>query len=139
MSVVYISDLELAINWWRSKAPASEAGGLALEVSALASVYGAMIAQGLQYVEEQALSLEAINAFERWAATMPDSPCIAVCSTSVGDTTCTACGRSFDEITRWTAMTLIEKRAVWRRTANEGHWLRFTARYQDRLIERTGS
>ncbi len=139
MSIVYLADMEAAINWWREQEPAGAHSKLSPPVNALADVYGAMIALGAQYLDENELSLEAIDAFEQWAATLPDSPCIAICSTSVGDAFCSGCGRSFDEVTRWTGMSLLEKRAVWRRTAREGTWLRFSARYADRLIEAQGA
>jgi predicted Fe-S protein YdhL (DUF1289 family) len=134
---VYLSDLEAAINWWRADRPTEKTAQLAPQVDALANVYGQMITQGVRYVEESALTMEAKVAFERWATTLPDSPCIAICSTSVGDCICTGCGRSFDEITRWTVMSLTEKRSVWNRITNEGTWLRFTPAYADRLIEST--
>jgi uncharacterized protein len=139
MPVVYLADVEAAINWWRGRAPAGAHSKLSPAVNALADVYGTMIALGAQYFDENELSLEAIDAFEQWAATLPDSPCIAICSTSVGDAFCSGCGRSFDEVTRWTGMSLLEKRAVWRRTTREGTWLRFSARYADRLIEAQGT
>jgi uncharacterized protein len=136
MSAIHIADLEAAINWWRAQSPADSAGALGSEVSTLASAYGHMIAQRVDTLDEDELSLEALHAFETWAHTLPDSPCIAICSTSVGDPKCTGCGRTFDEVTRWTGMHVIEKRAVWRRITAEGTWLRFTPRYADRLVER---
>jgi uncharacterized protein len=135
MAVVHLADIEAAINWWRSKAPANAASALSSEVSALASVYAQLITQHADTLDEEALSLEALHAFETWALSLPDSPCIAICSTSVGDPKCTGCGRTFDEVTRWTGMPVIEKRAVWRRITAEGTWLRFTPKYKDRLVE----
>jgi predicted Fe-S protein YdhL (DUF1289 family) len=136
MAAVHIADVEAAINWWRAKSPANGAAALTQQVNALASAYGAMIATRTDTLAEEALSLEAIAAFEAWAHSLPDSPCIAICSTSVGDPKCTGCGRTFDEVTRWTGMAVIEKRAVWRRITAEGTWLRFTPRYADRLVEK---
>ena len=135
MAVIYVADLEAAINWWRLKTPAGPTGQLAPAVNVLAQCYGELISLGASSLDESQLSIEAIDAFEQWAATLPDSPCIAICSTSVGDAFCSGCGRSFDEVTRWTGMALLEKRAVWQRTTQQGHWLRFTPRYADRLIE----
>jgi predicted Fe-S protein YdhL (DUF1289 family) len=136
MAAVHIADVEAAINWWRARVPADAATALSTEVAALASAYGHMIAQRIDTLDEEALSLEAVHAFETWAHSLPDSPCIAICSTSVGDPKCTGCGRTFDEVTRWTGMPVIEKRAVWRRITAEGTWLRFTPRYADRLVEK---
>ena len=59
----------------------------------------------------------------RWYATMPDAPCIAICSTSQGDAVCKGCGRTFDEVQRWTEMTPGEKRATWRRITHGRHGL----------------
>ncbi|MGL4575642.1 MAG: DUF3717 domain-containing protein [Burkholderiaceae bacterium] len=135
MAAIHIADVEAAINWWRVRVPADAATALGAEVGALAHTYGQMIAQRTDTLDEETLSLDAIHAFETWAHSLPDSPCIAICSTSVGDPKCTGCGRTFDEVTRWTGMPVIEKRAVWRRITAEGTWLRFTPRYADRLIE----
>ncbi|OQS44047.1 hypothetical protein B0T45_00115 [Chromobacterium haemolyticum] len=43
----------------------------------------------------------------------PDSPCIAVCSTAVGDDICRGCARSFDEISNWCFMDAEERERVW--------------------------
>ncbi|MEH6462152.1 DUF1289 domain-containing protein [Chitinimonas sp. JJ19] len=45
----------------------------------------------------------------------PDSPCVARCSTALGDETCMGCGRSFIEVAQWVAMTDAQKEAVWQR------------------------
>ncbi|MBM3116161.1 DUF1289 domain-containing protein [Jeongeupia naejangsanensis] len=50
----------------------------------------------------------------------PDTPCIAVCSTGLGDDVCRGCGRTFIEVANWVSMTEAEKEAVWRRL--EAHW-----------------
>jgi uncharacterized protein len=136
MAALYIADVEAAINWWRMQTPVSTTSALSSQVSALASVYAHMITQHTDTLDESAVALEALHAFETWAHTLPDSPCIAICSTSVGDPKCTGCGRTFDEVTRWTGMNVIEKRAVWQRITAEGTWLRFTPRYKDRLVEK---
>ena len=72
-----------------------------------------------------------------WFDTMPDTPCIAICSTSQGDEKCKGCGRSFDEVQFWTAMEPADKRAVWRRITIEGDSWRFN-RYAERAAERRG-
>lgn len=41
-----------------------------------------------------------------------DSPCIGHCTTALGDEVCRSCLRTFDEITRWVAMSEEERRAV---------------------------
>lgn len=47
------------------------------------------------------------------SAERPDSPCIAVCSTAVGDDICRGCARSFDEISHWCFMDEAERERVW--------------------------
>ncbi|KAF0812757.1 hypothetical protein IGB42_02599 [Andreprevotia sp. IGB-42] len=50
----------------------------------------------------------------------PSSPCVAVCSTALGDDICRGCGRSFFEVANWVMMSEEEKNAVWQRL--EAHW-----------------
>ena len=77
---------------------------------------------------------KAALAWQDWYASTPDTPCIAICSTSQGDEVCKGCGRSFDEVQRWTEMTPAEKRASWRRITIEGDAWRFN-RYAERALE----
>jgi predicted Fe-S protein YdhL (DUF1289 family) len=85
-------------------------------------------------VEEHSLPLEALQAWQIWYETTPDTPCIAICSTSQGDDQCKGCGRSFEEVQRWPAMTAGQKRAVWLRISAEGTSWRFN-RYAERAAE----
>jgi uncharacterized protein len=41
-----------------------------------------------------------------------DSPCIGICSTSIGDEVCVGCGRRSEEVIRWNTMTDLEKRQI---------------------------
>ena len=66
-------------------------------------------------VSEKSFPPKAMAAWLAWYETTPDTPCIAICSTSQGDAECKGCGRSFDEVQYWTEMTPVEKRATWRR------------------------
>ena len=50
----------------------------------------------------------------------PDSPCIALCSTALGDDLCRGCGRTFQEVANWVAMSEREREIVWQRLENEG-------------------
>ena len=75
----------------------------------------------------------ARQAWLAWFDTTPDTPCIAICSTSQGDAMCKGCGRSFDEVQHWTAMSPVEKRTVWRRITIEGDAWRFN-RYAERAL-----
>lgn len=43
----------------------------------------------------------------------PDSPCIARCTTAVGDNVCRGCGRSFAEISNWCFMDESAREQVW--------------------------
>ncbi|WP_287876795.1 DUF1289 domain-containing protein [Aquitalea sp.] len=45
----------------------------------------------------------------------PDSPCIARCTTAVGDNVCRGCARSFAEISNWCFMEGTEREQVWQR------------------------
>jgi uncharacterized protein len=46
-----------------------------------------------------------------------ESPCVGHCTTVLGDEVCRSCLRTFDEITRWVAMSDEERRAVNQRIA----------------------
>lgn len=55
-------------------------------------------------------------------AERPFSPCIARCSTALGDEVCRGCGRTFAEVARWVAMNEAEREFVWQRLEAEGFW-----------------
>ena len=63
----------------------------------------------------------------------PDTPCIAICSTTQGDDICKGCGRTFEEVTNWVIMTQEEKDTVWTRIESQGTALRFTT-YKERAV-----
>ena len=46
------------------------------------------------------------------AKTMTDSPCLGICSTSLGDEVCVGCGRTFDEVRLWNTYSDEEKAAI---------------------------
>ena len=100
-------------------------------LSALAELYAYLVYAGRSEARVDEFSAQAMAAWLQWYETMPDAPCIAVCSTSQGDDVCRGCGRTFEEVQHWTAMTPAAKRAVWRRITQEGTALRFT-RYKER-------
>ena len=135
MTAIHITDIEAAINYWRERSPCRDAAMLAPQVMALAEVYAPMIYARLAEIAQAELSDAAFEAWMVWYDTTPDTPCIAICSTSQGDEKCKGCGRSFDEVQYWTAMGPTEKRAVWRRITAEGDSWRFT-RYAERAAER---
>ena len=74
----------------------------------------------------------AREAWLAWYATTPDTPCIAICSTSQGDAECKGCGRLFDEVQRWPEFSPAQKRQVWRRITQRGEAWRFN-RYAERV------
>ncbi|MEN9659868.1 MAG: hypothetical protein RL571_3333 [Pseudomonadota bacterium] len=45
----------------------------------------------------------------------PSSPCIAVCSTALGDEICRGCGRSVVEVSTWVMMSEEQKEKIWAR------------------------
>jgi len=135
-AALHITDIEAAINFWRARAPSPDGVLLAAQVAALAEVYARMVHAGVQQVHEAALSPAALAAWLAWYDTTPDTPCIAICSTSQGDAWCKGCGRSFAEVQHWLAFTPGQKRAVWQRITREGTALRFT-RYAERAAEGT--
>jgi hypothetical protein len=131
MASIHISDLEAAINYWRERSPSLDGLSLADPVRALAELYARMAYRHETEIEEASLSPPVREAWLAWFQTTPDTPCIAICSTSQGDAVCKGCGRSFDEVQRWTEMTPGEKRACWRRITLEGTAWRFN-RYAER-------
>ncbi|MFG6448069.1 DUF3717 domain-containing protein [Roseateles sp. BYS180W] len=139
MASIHITDIEAAINWWRKRADALDQDGLSLgpALSALAEVYALMVYRHEQDCAEDTMPAPALEAWLRWYETMPDAPCIAICSTSQGDDLCKGCGRTFDEVQDWPAFTPAEKRACWRRITLEGTAWRFN-RYAERAQQHSG-
>jgi predicted Fe-S protein YdhL (DUF1289 family) len=135
MAGIHITDIEAAINHWRERSPSSDAGApLAPPLRALAEVYALMVYHRQTEADEASMPPVARQAWLDWFDTTPDTPCIAICSTSQGDEVCKGCGRSFDEVQHWTAMSPGEKREVWRRITLQGDAWRFN-RYAERAIE----
>lgn len=134
MTAIHITDIEAAINFWRERSPSPDGFTLAAPTRALAEVYATMVFAQANLVDESELSSIAYQAWKDWYDTTPDTPCIAICSTSQGDDVCKGCGRTFEEVQRWTQMTPAQKRQTWRRiTVVAGAW-RF-----NRYAERAGT
>ena len=132
MDDIHINDLEAAINHWRATHPARDAcSALHPATQALAQVYAHMICEHLHHIAWPQLSEPAQQAWLTWYETQPDTPCIAICSTSQGDDVCKGCGRTFAEVQHWPAMTPTAKRQVWRRITLEASSWRF-GRYAER-------
>ena len=134
MSHIHITDLESAINFWRARLPSPDGVTLPAPTRALAEVYACMVYDHALTVAASALPEAATGAWLEWYASMPDTPCIAICSTSQGDAFCKGCGRSFEEVQRWLGMEPVEKRDVWHRITTEGTALRFH-KYAERAAE----
>lgn len=134
MAGIHITDIEASINFWRECSLSPDSPNLGDELRALAEVYALMVWAREDTVDEDRMSPGAQRAWLAWYATTPDTPCIAICSTSQGDDLCKGCGRSFDEVQHWPAMTPAEKRAVWRRITLEASAWRFN-RYAERASE----
>jgi len=50
----------------------------------------------------------------------PDTPCVAVCSTTF-DEVCRGCGRTVAEVAHWVSMSAEEKEKVWVRILEQGY------------------
>ncbi|MFM2343122.1 MAG: hypothetical protein RLZZ592_2775 [Pseudomonadota bacterium] len=135
MADIHITDIESAINWWRQRTPSPDGVVLAAPLRALAEVYARMSYFRQSSHDELTLPAAARTAWLAWYDSLPDAPCIAICSTAQGDALCKGCGRSFDEVQHWPGMSPAEKRQVWRRIIAEGTAWRFN-RYADRAPER---
>ncbi len=135
MTGIHIADIESAINYWREKSPSQDGVSLSGEVRALAELYALMVFHHEVCVDEFSFPAKAMTAWQAWYDTTPDTPCIAICSTSQGDAICKGCGRSFEEVRHWTDMRPAQKRATWRRISLEGTAWRFN-RYAERAAER---
>ncbi len=131
MAGIHITDIEAAINFWRERTPSPDGVDLPKPTRALAEVYALMVYLHETEADESTLPAAAREAWLAWYDTTPDTPCIAICSTSQGDEVCKGCGRLFDEVQRWTEMSPGEKRATWRRITIEDDAWRFN-RYAER-------
>ena len=128
---IHITDIESAINWWRERSPSDDGLRSCPQVNALAEIYALMVYYRESACDESTIPALAREAWLDWYATTPDTPCIAICSTSQGDDLCKGCGRTFDEVQLWPEMTPAEKRSTWRRITLESSAWRFN-RYAER-------
>jgi predicted Fe-S protein YdhL (DUF1289 family) len=135
MASIHITDIESAINWWRDQQPPD---GITLgpELRALAEIYALLVYYHEVEVDEVTMPKAAKAAWLAWYATTPDTPCIAICSTSQGDDLCKGCGRTFEEVQLWPEMSPGAKRTTWRRITVESNAWRFN-KYAERAAERT--
>ena len=134
MAGIHITDLESAINYWRGQQPSLDDVTLPAPTRALAEVYAMMVFHHETEADEVSMPAKARAAWLQWYASTPDTPCIAICSTSQGDEECKGCGRSFLEVQRWPQMTPGEKRQTWRRITLQSSAWRFN-KYAERAAE----
>jgi len=134
MEGIHITDIEAAINHWRARAPALDGVTLGPELRALAEVYALMVFHRQDWADARSMPSAAYAAWLAWYDTTPDTPCIAICSTSQGDDLCKGCGRTFGEVQRWPEMDPVDKRATWVRITLERSAWRFHS-YAERAVE----
>ena len=137
MAAIHITDIEAAINFWRARNPSPDGVTLPAELRALAELYALMVFRGEEHADEHEFPADAYAAWLAWYDTTPDTPCIAICSTSQGDEFCKGCGRSFGEVQHWPALSPAQKREVWRRITTASEAWRFN-RYIERAAEIRG-
>ncbi|HUR88406.1 MAG TPA: DUF3717 domain-containing protein [Ramlibacter sp.] len=135
MAGIHITDIEAAINHWRDRKPSPDGVTLAPELRALAEVYALMVFHHADTADERGMPSPAYAAWKAWYDTTPDTPCIAICSTSQGDAVCKGCGRTFEEVRLWSEMSPAEKRSTWRRITLHGGAWRFN-RYAERALKK---
>lgn len=134
MTGIHITDIEAAINYWRGREPSPDGVALPASTRALAAVYAQLVYQHAVQVDADSMPAAAYAAWLQWYDTTPDTPCIAICSTSQGDAQCKGCGRTFEEVQRWPEMTPVEKRVTWHRITREGVAWRFN-KYAERAAD----
>ena len=137
MAGIHITDIELAINWWRERSPSVDGVSACAEVRALATVYALLVYEHLPEAALEAMPGPAREAWLAWYDSTPDAPCIAICSTAQGDPVCKGCGRSEDEVQHWPRLSPGEKRQVWRRITLDAKAWRFN-RYAERAAPGRG-
>jgi predicted Fe-S protein YdhL (DUF1289 family) len=135
MAGIHITDIEAAINFWRDRQPSTDGVTLAPQLRVLAEVYALMVFHHQDEADEQGFPPAAYAVWKAWYDTTPDTPCIAICSTTQGDDSCKGCGRSFEEVQHWPEMTPAQKRQVWRHITLQSDAWRFN-RYSERAAER---
>ena len=134
MAGIHITDIESAINYWRAREPSPDGISLPAPSRALAEVYALLVYYRETEADEFSMPPNALAAWQQWYDSTPDTPCIAICSTSQGDEQCKGCGRTFEEVQYWTEMRPTQKRATWRRITLEASSWRFN-RYAERAAE----
>ena len=134
MAGIHITDIESAINYWRVREPSPDGVALPAPTRALAEVYALLVYYHETEADEATMPPKALAAWLAWYESTPDTPCIAICSTSQGDDLCKGCGRTFEEVQHWPEMGPVAKRATWRRITLDASAWRFN-KYAERAAE----
>ena len=92
MAGIYITDIEAAINHWRSKNPSADGVALPPELRALAEVYGLMVYHRQDLADEFSLPLAAAQAWQDWYASTPDTQGLRSGTSMVSGRICTLAG-----------------------------------------------
>lgn len=138
MAGIHRTDIEAALQWWRTR-EASVAGWMPQEAVAQLGTLLALLDQHQEVeCDEASMPAQFHGPWLAWYDSLPDTPCIAICSTSQGDALCKGCGRTFAEVQHWPEMSPADKRATWRRITAEGTAWRFN-RYAERAQERVSA
>lgn len=125
MNRIHAKDIQAALAWARQQ-PRQAPGG----VDALEALLS-RLSSSESWVGQSDFTPVAMLVWEEWYETTPDTPCIAICSTSQGDDVCKGCGRTFDEVIHWLGYTPMQKRETWQRITTDGTAWRFTS-YKER-------
>lgn len=138
MAGIHRTDIEAALQWWRTR-EASVAGWMPQEAVTQLGTLLALLDQHQEVeCDEASMPAQFHGPWLAWYDSLPDTPCIAICSTSQGDALCKGCGRTFAEVQHWPEMSPADKRATWRRITAEGTAWRFN-RYAERAQERVSA
>ena len=134
MPGIHRTDIEAALQWWRSRE--APLGGWTPHdaVTQLSALLALLDRHQEVECDEASMPAHFRGPWLAWYDSLPDTPCIAICSTSQGDEQCKGCGRTFEEVQLWTEMSAGEKRAVWLRITQEGTSWRFN-KYAERAAE----
>jgi hypothetical protein len=138
MAAIHITDIEAAINHWRERAPSVDGYSLGPELRALAEVYGLHGVRARQEaIAESDFSSDAWAAWMAWYDTTPDTPCIAICSTSQGDAVCKGCGRTDEKCSAGPRWGPAKRHLAPHHRLKAPAW-RFN-RYAERALEKTAT
>jgi predicted Fe-S protein YdhL (DUF1289 family) len=78
------------------------------------------IKPNLTGIQDRQAGMNSLTSMMQPASERPDTPCVAVCSTTFDDI-CRGCGRTVAEVAEWVFMNPDEKEVVWQRILAEGY------------------